>query len=121
MRSTATIAVTATVIFCGEPCMPPSKQEETESPKRKKRKTEEENTTEGSRGKDGGKGNKVFDCFVRGLPFSATEATVKKDFEECGEIVSVNVPLNDEGNAHGVACINFKDAASIRIVAGITG
>ena len=53
--------------------------------------------------------SRVGPGFVRGLPFSATEATVKKDFEECGEMVSVNVPLNDEGNAHGVAFINFKD------------
>merc|ERR1712113_1252689 len=64
------------------------------------------------KGKDGkgkGKGNKEFEVFVGGLPFATTEEALKKDFAECGEIVSFRMPLNDEGNARGIAFIEFKD------------
>jgi RNA recognition motif-containing protein len=62
------------------------------------------------KGKDGkGKGNKEFEVFVGGLPFSATEETFKKDFEECGEIVNLRMPLNDEGKPRGIAFVEYKD------------
>merc|ERR1712129_570869 len=65
------------------------------------------------KGKDGkGKGNKEFQVFIGGLPFSATEETLKKDFAECGEIVSFRMPLNDEGNPRGIAFIEYKDKES---------
>merc|ERR1712147_147908 len=70
---------------------------------------------EGGKGKDGkgkdGKG-KVDDentVFVRGLPFATTEEALKKDFAECGEIVSLRMPLNDEGSCRGIAFIKFSD------------
>ena len=32
---------------------------------------------------------------------------MKKDFGECGEIVSLRMPLNDEGSCRGIAFIKF--------------
>jgi len=67
------------------------------------------------KGKDGkgkAKGNKEFEVFVGGLPFSTTEEGLKKDFAECGEIVSLRMPLNDEGNARGIAFIEYSDKES---------
>merc|ERR1719174_2303314 len=57
-----------------------------------------------SKGKAGGDENTVF---VRGLPFSATEEALNKDFGECGEIVSLRMPLNDEGSCRGIAFIKY--------------
>merc|ERR1712003_606038 len=60
------------------------------------------------KGKDG-KGNKEFEVFVGGLPFSATEDALKEKFAECGEIANFRMPLNDEGQPRGIAFIEFKD------------
>merc|ERR1712025_201557 len=42
------------------------------------------------KGKDGGKADRdpELTVFVRGLPFATDEATLRKDFTECGEIKS---------------------------------
>merc|ERR1711972_923049 len=61
----------------------------------------------------GKKGNKEFEIFVGGLPFSTTEDVLRKDFTECGEIVNLRMPLNDEGNARGIAFIEYKDKESV--------
>merc|ERR1711934_357376 len=58
----------------------------------------------GKKGKDGKDENTVF---VRGLPFSATEETLTKDFSECGELVSLRMPLNDEGSCKGFCFIKY--------------
>merc|ERR1712232_1133511 len=58
-------------------------------------------------------GNKEFEIFVGGLPFSTTEEVLRKDFTECGEIVNLRMPLNDEGNAKGIAFIEYKDKDSV--------
>merc|ERR1712019_128399 len=47
--------------------------------------------------------------FVRGLPFATTEESLKKDFADCGEIVSLRMPLNDEGSCRGIAFIKYSD------------
>jgi len=57
------------------------------------------------KGKDGGKDENTV--FVRGLPFAATEETLTKDFAECGEIVSLRMPLNDEGSCKGFCFIKY--------------
>merc|ERR1719333_1862022 len=61
-------------------------------------------------GKAGGKGQGGNEntVFVRGLPFSATEEQLTKDFAECGEIERLNLPLNDEGKPKGICFIKFK-------------
>merc|ERR1712087_911551 len=61
----------------------------------------------------GKKGNKEFEIFVGGLPFSTTEEVLRKDFTECGEIVNFRMPLNDEGSARGIAFIEYKDKESV--------
>jgi nucleolin len=45
--------------------------------------------------------------FVRGLPFATTEEALKKDFAECGELVSLKMPLNDEGYCKGIAFVKY--------------
>jgi len=60
-----------------------------------------------------GKGNKEMEVFVGGLPFSTTEEVLKKDFTECGEIVNFRMPLNDEGNARGIAFIEYANAEGV--------
>ena len=65
------------------------------------------------KGKDGkGKGksdhDNEFTVFVRGLPFSVEEETLKKDFAECGEIVRLKMPMNEEGRPKGIAFVKFS-------------
>merc|ERR1712216_865210 len=57
------------------------------------------------KGKDGGKDENTV--FVRGLPFAATEESLTKDFGECGELVSLRMPLNEEGTCKGFAFIKY--------------
>merc|ERR1712050_433850 len=66
------------------------------------------------KGKDGkGKDGKGKDrdnentVFVRGLPYGTTEEVLKKDFAECGEIITLRMPLNDEGQCRGIAFIKY--------------
>jgi len=67
------------------------------------------------KGKDGkgekgkGKGNDELTVFVRGLPWSAEEETLKKDFAQCGEIDRLSLPLNEEGKPKGIAFIQYKE------------
>merc|ERR1719476_702377 len=60
-------------------------------------------------GKEGGKGGHDNEntIFVRGLPFGTTEEALRKDFAECGEIVNLRMPLNDEGSCRGIAFIKY--------------
>lgn len=47
--------------------------------------------------------------FVSGIPWSCEEATLLKDFSECGKIVKMNMPMNDQGKPRGIAFITFED------------
>jgi len=51
--------------------------------------------------------------FIRGLPFSAEEAQLRKDFEECGAIEKITLPMNAEGKPKGICFIKFLDAAGL--------
>merc|ERR1740121_1610701 len=74
----------------------------------------------GGKGESKGREGDEMTVFVNGLPFSTEEATLRKHFEECGEIERLNMPLNDEGNlqcpskkhllgnARGFAFITYK-------------
>merc|ERR1711920_795675 len=65
-------------------------------------------------GKDGkGKRDDSLTVFVGGLPFSADEETLKKDFGECGEIDRFNMPMNDEGRPKGIAFITYKSEEGV--------
>merc|ERR1711904_619616 len=58
-------------------------------------------------GKGKGKDNENT-VFVRGLPFGTTEEVLRKDFAECGEVESLRMPLNDDGQCKGIAFIRYK-------------
>jgi len=45
--------------------------------------------------------------FLRGLPWSATEENLRKDFAECGQIESIRIPMNAEGRPSGLGFIKF--------------
>merc|ERR1740133_554205 len=64
-------------------------------------------------GKRGGGGNNELTVFIRGLPFETTEEALKKDFAECGELVSCRMLLNDEGSCRGIAFIEYTDKAGM--------
>merc|ERR1712228_180028 len=66
------------------------------------------------KGKDGkGKRDDSLTVFVGGLPFSADEETLKKDFAECGEIDRFNMPMNEEGRPRGIAFITYKSEEAV--------
>merc|ERR1711937_890740 len=67
------------------------------------------------KGKDKGKGkgNSEFEVFVGGLPFETEEATLRKDFAECGEIENLRLPLNEEGKPRGIAFITYKNKEAV--------
>merc|ERR1719162_885096 len=58
-------------------------------------------------GKDGGGDENTV--FVRGLPFAATEESLNKDFGECGEVVTLRMPLNEEGTCKGFCFIKYTN------------
>ena len=48
--------------------------------------------------------------YVRGLPWRATEEEVRDYFAACGEISSIELPLQDDGRSSGTAIIEFEGA-----------
>merc|ERR1711972_262388 len=65
----------------------------------------------GKDGKDGkgkSKGNQEQTVCVKGLSFETDEATLRKDFAECGEIEQLRALKNEEGGFRGIAFIEFK-------------
>merc|ERR1712151_845271 len=46
--------------------------------------------------------------YIRGLPWKATEDEVREYFSSCGEIISIEMPIMDDGRSSGTAIINFK-------------
>merc|ERR1712085_208904 len=52
--------------------------------------------------------NLEFKMFIGGLPFQATEAVLRKDFGECGEIEAFKMPMNQEGKPKGIAWVTYK-------------
>merc|ERR1712194_38407 len=45
--------------------------------------------------------------FIKGLPYSVDEATLRTNFAECGEISQLQFPLNEEGKPKGFAFITY--------------
>merc|ERR1719222_1085578 len=68
---------------------------------------------DGQDGKGKGKGNAENEIFVGGLAFECTEDALKEHISEFGEIASLRMPLNDEGQARGIAFICFKKAEEV--------
>lgn len=48
--------------------------------------------------------------FVGGIPYTSTQDELKKHFEAVGEVVSVEIPQNENGNSKGFALIEFSSA-----------
>lgn len=65
----------------------------------------------GGRGTD--QGNKGFEVWLCGLPFNTDEKVLRKDFEECGEIVSLNMLKKPDGSCRGVAFITYKTMEAV--------
>lgn len=75
---------------------------EAEAPEAKRSKKPEaagEEATEGDKN--------ALKVFIKGLPYSASAATVHKDFTECGEIVEFKMPVDDYGSPKGFAFIKY--------------
>jgi len=49
--------------------------------------------------------------FVGGFPFDTTEMTLRRDFQECGEITKCTFPKDAEGKRRGIAYVTFKTKA----------
>jgi len=66
----------------------------------------------GDKGKGKGRDDSNTAC-VRGLPWASTEDSLKKDFDECGEIETVRLVKNEEGQSRGIAFIVFKSKEAV--------
>lgn len=59
-------------------------------------------------GKDGkADDSDTLEIFVGGIPWNVDEATFRKDFEECGEVVNIHMPMSD-GRPKGIAFVKYK-------------
>merc|ERR1711920_161356 len=81
---------------------------------------------QGGKGKDGkskgkGKGNSENEIFVGGLAFECTEDAPKERISEYGEVVSLRMPLNDEGKAKGIAFICLKTVEEVEKALNLDG
>lgn len=56
---------------------------------------------------------KEREVFIGGIPFSCTRATLKTDFSECGEIVSMSMPMHSESRSKGIVFITFKTTEGV--------
>eukprot|EP00928_Gymnodinium_smaydae_P051318 TRINITY_DN3484_c0_g2_i2.p1 TRINITY_DN3484_c0_g2~~TRINITY_DN3484_c0_g2_i2.p1 ORF type:complete len:332 (-),score=94.86 TRINITY_DN3484_c0_g2_i2:199-1194(-) len=76
-----------------------------------------EDTAEASleaRGPNGRGAEKEPKVYVGGIPWACTEATLRKDFSECGKIVDLKMLVDAEtGRSRGSAFITFADEASV--------
>jgi RNA recognition motif-containing protein len=84
----------------------PEEAEDEDAPKAKKAKTEA--AIDNSIDEDGD-----FTVFVRGLPFSCQEDVLRKDFEECGEILNLNMPMGEDGRCRGIAFVKYSNKAAM--------
>jgi len=50
--------------------------------------------------------------FVGGIPWNCDEATLKKDFEECGEMTNFHMPMAD-GRPKGIAFITYSTTEGV--------
>jgi len=67
-----------------------------------------------SKGSQKGKlGCRDFEVFLGGLPFATEESVIRRDFEECGEIIRFSMPQDDEGNHKGLAFISYGSSEAM--------
>eukprot|EP00931_Biecheleriopsis_adriatica_P080069 TRINITY_DN53427_c0_g1_i1.p1 TRINITY_DN53427_c0_g1~~TRINITY_DN53427_c0_g1_i1.p1 ORF type:complete len:469 (-),score=149.20 TRINITY_DN53427_c0_g1_i1:22-1398(-) len=89
--------------FCGETLLVRRRVEH----KKGKGKGKGEEKGKGGKGK---MGCRDFEVFVGGLPYTTEEAVIRKDFEECGEVLRFSMPVDEEGNHKGLAFISYADS-----------
>lgn len=65
----------------------------------------------GKGGKDDA-GAEGLEVFVGGIPWNVDEATFRKDFEECGEVENIHMPMAD-GKPKGIAFIKYKTSEGV--------
>lgn len=46
-------------------------------------------------------------AFIRGLLWSTSQDVLERDFADCGDIISVNMPKDEDGKSRGLAFIKF--------------
>ena len=59
--------------------------------------------------------------YVKGLPWSASEADVKEFFKACGKIVSAETPLGDDGRSTGTAFVKFSQRKELEAALELDG
>jgi len=59
--------------------------------------------------------------YIRGLPWRATEDEVREYFSACGEIISIEMPIMDDGRSSGTAILNFKTKQSCEACLELNG
>lgn len=90
--------------FCGETLLVRKRVEHRKG--QSKGKGEEKGKSQGK----GKLGSRDFEVFIGGLPYSTEESVIRRDFEECGEVLRFSMPLDDEGSHQGLAFISYASA-----------
>eukprot|EP00930_Biecheleria_cincta_P017734 TRINITY_DN14000_c0_g1_i1.p1 TRINITY_DN14000_c0_g1~~TRINITY_DN14000_c0_g1_i1.p1 ORF type:complete len:503 (+),score=136.58 TRINITY_DN14000_c0_g1_i1:44-1552(+) len=89
--------------FCGETLLVRKRVEH--------RKGQSKGKGEGKSNTGKGKlGSRDFEVFIGGLPYSTEESVIRRDFEECGQVLRFSMPLDEEGNHKGLAFISYACA-----------
>eukprot|EP00928_Gymnodinium_smaydae_P072438 TRINITY_DN55797_c0_g1_i1.p1 TRINITY_DN55797_c0_g1~~TRINITY_DN55797_c0_g1_i1.p1 ORF type:complete len:450 (+),score=130.00 TRINITY_DN55797_c0_g1_i1:43-1392(+) len=69
----------------------------------------------------GGGNVKDRQVFVSGLPFKAEEATIRKDFAECGEIAKLVMPKTEDGRSKGIAFVTYRSLEGLEAALAFHG
>jgi RNA recognition motif-containing protein len=80
--------------------------------KRKRNPGPDKKSMKGERGK-GKRRDVETQIYIGGLPYKMSEDDVKTMFQSCGNIKSVNLPINKHGKPTGFGFIVFESAESI--------
>jgi len=62
-----------------------------------------------------------FTVFVRGLPYSCEEPALRKDFDECGEILNLSMPVAEDGRCRGLAFVKYANKAGMEAAIKFNG
>jgi len=64
---------------------------------------------EAKKGRPGSAAGKAdLEVFIGGLSWDCVEASLREDFEECGEIANIHMPMSEEKKSKGVAFFTYK-------------
>ncbi|CAE8643665.1 unnamed protein product [Polarella glacialis] len=92
----------------------PSAEVEAEAPKKKKHKKEEGDAVEDAVDAVVVVDPEAFKVVVAGIPFHVNEKTLRRDFKDCGEILSLRLLMDREtGKSRGIAFISFTEQAAV--------